>query len=175
MRAVAARTADRPRLAPEHRLHDCGAAPPSASAAERWIRAFVCLYLEVEAGLRPARHLRPLMLPDMQPLAAECGRPGRIPEVLSVRVQARPGVCEAVVLLQEADRVAALAVAVRRDDQGWRIAEVRRPDGTRRPDPPQPEVLLAVLTWHEITNADAGPGWVVPSGWQRQAAAARAA
>lgn len=149
--------------------------PPCTRAAEGWIRAFVALYLEVEAGLRPARHLRPLMVPDLQLRMSVAARAGRTPDVRSVHVQSRPGICEAVVLLQEGDRIAALAVAVRRDEQGWRIAEVRRPDGPLHPDPPQPDQVLEIRTCHEVTPTSPGPGWVLPHGWQRDDVASQAA
>lgn len=141
------------------------------TAQERWIRSFVTLYLEVEAGLRPARHLRPLMSPDLQPVVGGCGRQGRTPDVLTVRVQSRRGVCEAVVLLQEPTRVAALAVAMRRDQHGWRICEVRRPDGGLPPDPTAPRPALPVQTWHELVSTRAQLVQVMPEGWARRDAA----
>lgn len=138
-----------------------------ASTQERWVRAFVMLYLEVEVGLRPARHLRPLMALELQPVVGNCGRQGPMPEVLGVRLQSRRGACEAVVLLQEQDRVSALAIAVRREEMGWRVAEVRRPDEPPRPalaptetDPRTP------ITWHELSADASCPTWGVPSGWQ---------
>lgn len=139
-----------------------------AAQHERWIRAFVTLYLEVEVGLRPARHIRPLMAVDLQPLVGNCGRQGPMPDVLAVRLQSRRGACEAVVLLQEQDRVSALAIAVRREEQGWRVAEVRRPDQPPRPVPAHLEAEpLTQVTWHELSADGSCPTWRVPSGWRR--------
>lgn len=140
-----------------------GATCPQA----HWVRAFVGLYLEVEAGLRPARHIRPLMALDLQPVVGNCGRQGRIPDVLTVHMQTRRGVCEAVVLLSDRGRVSALAIGVRREEQGWRITEVRRPDDPKRPVPGGVELPSLVQTSLQDLAVDpAVPSWGVPCGWR---------
>ncbi|CAN5334220.1 hypothetical protein BH23ACT9_BH23ACT9_23430 [soil metagenome] len=136
---------------------------------EQWIRSFVALYLEVEAGLRPARHIRPLLAPQLQPVVGNCGRQGRTPDVLTVRIQSRHDVCEAVVLLRERGRVGALALSITRQEQGWRIADVRRPESPP-PEPPTQTVELSLVqtAWCTTTPTDDAPAWSMPAGWAKQ-------
>lgn len=138
------------------------------------IAAFVRLLIEVEAGARPARHLRPLLAADLQhrlrmrpPLEAAAGDP--VPRVGRVIVQVRGRACEAVAVVHGPRRTTALAVSLRRSAEGWRVTEVARPGA---PDPlpapcrpgqgPVPAPSRDVLS---EPSTPAVPTWQVPAGW----------
>lgn len=138
------------------------------------IAAFVRLLIEVEAGARPARHLRPLLAADLQhrlrmrpPLEAVAGEP--VPRVGRVIVQVTGRSCEAVAVVHGPRRTTALAVSLRRAAEGWRVTEVARPGAPdplpapgrsdQDPVPPPPDDALSE------PSAPAIPTWSVPAGW----------
>lgn len=145
----------------------------AAPTPEGWIRNFVGLFLEVEACLRPVRHLRPMMAPHLEPTPRPAP-PSHLPGIGAIRLQVRRGACEAVVLLHHPGRVEALALALRRDAQGWRVDEVRRPgQPLAAPPPGEPDTAgrPARSSWAERVDRTPRPEWVMPDGWQRPAAA----
>ena len=149
------------------------APPMEGDAAERWIRAFASLYFEVEAGLRPVRHIRPLLATEMQLRLGGGGRPGALPRIRRVLVRRRAGVCEAVVVIARDGRASALVLAMRRQTDGWRVTEVARPESPA----PAPAAATAPPPmphggWHEETvQPGPRPGWSLPPGWTRPPAA----
>jgi hypothetical protein len=163
--------------------------PHPATDVPTWVRAFAELYLEVEAGLRPARHLRPLLSVDLLGCVGAVRQPApaaAAPRIGHVRVQRRGAVCEAVVLLHGDRRTSALVVAMRRQREGWRVTAVGRPEGPspRQPANPAAAPVPVELSaddadepvedgagWH-LPGAALGPTWALPAGW---AAASRAA
>ncbi|MGI9018052.1 MAG: Rv3235 family protein [Euzebya sp.] len=139
---------------------------------DRWIRSFIELYLEVEAGLRPCRHIRPLLQVDLQLDIGNGGRLGQRPDIVRIRSQRRGEVCEAVVLLREGDRIGALAISIRRTDLGWRVTEARRPEVPRPAlaNVPPPGILIQTV-WSDREAGQTGPTWRVPPGWTQRDAA----
>ncbi|WP_370327817.1 Rv3235 family protein [Euzebya sp.] len=158
------------------------AADDARAGRARWLQAFVTLYLEVEAGLRPARHLRPFLAPDLRLDLAVRGRPGPVPAVVRTLTQRHGAVCEAVVLLADRGRVGALAIAVRCQDHRWRVTDIRRPEALAPPAAPDPagaveaveviEIAVDPAPAPEVRPVIPGPTWTVPAGWRRPARAA---
>ncbi len=128
------------------------------------VRDFVTLFLEVEAGLRPARHIRPLLSPDLQPLLGNCGRSGPMPSIRRIVTQRRDTVWESTVLLDDGDRVQALVVAMRRRPDGWRVEDVARP-GQAHGTPPGTSPSPLLQTAWAPADPSPGPTWQVPAGW----------
>jgi hypothetical protein len=142
------------------------AAPPASPGSDRWIAALAVLHLEVEAGLRPVRHLRPLLSPELQLRGVRVtGAP--VPEVVRVVAQRRPGACEAVVLLRRDGRVTPLAIALRRRAGRWRVTELRRPCDPAPPpsDPPPPPPPPGADRHAAPVLPLPRPDWALPAGW----------
>lgn len=142
-----------------------------------WITGFVRLLLEVEAGARPARHLRPLLGAGLQSRQRLCP-PSRgdmrhrlrgDTRVGRILVQATATRCEAVVLLHRPDRTTALTLTLVRDSIGWLVIDVGRPgDPVLAPNPPTDPPLTQVA-WHTEAAEGPRPDWHVPAGWLRPA------
>ncbi len=145
---------------------------------DRVIRDFATLYLEVEAGLRPARHIRPLLALHLQPTLGRCGRQGRIGRVRTVRSQRVGSGWESVVLLEQDGRISALVIVLRRCEDGWRIEEIGRPGAARQDigdivdtDAEWERRALLQRTWSDPCPTEPQPCWELPGGWVRPAAA----
>lgn len=139
------------------------------SPRQLWVLGFVELFLEVEAGRRPARHLRPLIHTDLFGSLRAISGPGAT-EIVRIRTQTREDVCEAVVVLGTGDRVSALAVSVRRFGGRWQVTEASRPE-TPPPPPPGPEVTsTATPTEDDLAVIQPRPGWQLPPGWHKKPA-----
>lgn len=137
-----------------------------------WIRRFVELFLEVEVGLRPARHLRPLVHADIFPAVAAA--PSQVTsDIVKMRIQVRGDVCEAVVLLRTGSRFGALVVSIRRYDGRWQVTEICRPETPDPVVPAEPADLqfMQPSSMHSVAR-DPGPEWTMPSGWRQPARAA---
>lgn len=139
---------------------------------QAWIRAFVKLFLEVESGRRPARHLRPLVHADVYPTVSAT-RDAPTTDIVRIMTQTRGDVCESVVLLGTGARLGALALSIRRYDGRWQVTEVCRPERAERIAPAAPEELQFVQPsgLHHPTRTVV-PEWRVPSGWREPARAA---
>lgn len=109
-------------------------APPElvviAAAVATW-------FVELDAGRRPLSQLRPFLSPALhERLAARtrhpAGRSRRGPRAGVVRRvhvwHVSPGACEASVIVDEPDRVRALAMRLERHRDRWRVVELSRPE-----------------------------------------------
>jgi hypothetical protein len=104
-------------------------------------RAFSMLFCEIEAGVRPRRHLQRLMGASLFARLSEVWvRPATdVAQVLTVHgTRTAPGIYDVVALLDRGKRVTALAFCIRRTSAGWRVVEVIRPEEGPLPDPPYP-------------------------------------
>lgn len=121
-------------------------APAAREPAERRVprmaRAFATLFLEVEAGLRPRRHVQPLLCPVVYARLSEVWvRPGMAGPGRLLSVEGTwwaPGRYDVVALVERPDRVTALAFCLRRGAGGWRVEDLIRPEDGPLPDPPYP-------------------------------------
>ena len=107
-----------------------GCSPATVPSLLGLVAGFVAVYLEVEAGDRPRRHLRDLMVSDAY-LRIGSRVPGTARPRAVVRLRGRLTTSDrfdAVVLLRDGERVGALAVGLRRTPTGWRVADVARPE-----------------------------------------------
>lgn len=150
------------------------------SPLHSWIVGFVRLLLEVEAGARPARHLRPMigaglqhrmrLTPPTRRLMEDWRHPGAT--IGRVLLQTSGPRCEAVVLLRRPERTTALTLTLARDDLGWLVVDLGRPgESVEHPElPPSPPALTQVA-WHLDPPEAPRQDWRVPAGWLRPAAA----
>jgi uncharacterized protein DUF6459 len=99
--------------------------------------SFAALFLEVEAGQRPAEHLARLMAPQLwarlAPVWVRSGPRGKVRTVHGVRDQ---NVYDAVVVVQRGSRIAALSLRLVYTPAGWRVAEAARPEDRHPPRSP---------------------------------------
>lgn len=135
------------------------------------VTAFASLLIEVEAGVRPARHLRPMLAPELQGTlrrVPQGGIGGGIAKVHKVLVQARGDRCEAVVLLARPERTTALIVSLMRDRSGWLVVDLARPGEDPMPDLPPEHPTLPQIAWHRTTDRQTRPqDWQLPAGWRQ--------
>ena len=117
-------------------------APPPALPArrrppEQLAAAFARLFLEVEAGQRPCRHLACLMDPllwrRLVPVWARSGPAGVLLTLFGLPPQ--DGVYDAVALIRRGPRVGALCLRLAHGSSGWRVTEAARPEDGVLPDP----------------------------------------
>lgn len=145
------------------------------------IAAFARLLVEVEAGARPARHLRPLLAPELQHRLRmrQAHQPrdfGGHPRIGRVMVQVTGARCEAVALVHSPLRTTALSLSLRRGEAGWVVTEAGRP-GEPLPLPPVEAdtddvvVLPVALDDPEPTATPVTP-WRLPAGWAARMAPA---
>jgi hypothetical protein len=108
-------------------------------------RSFLRLFLEVEAGQRPAGHLVPLLHPELHArLARVWVRPGPAAVLLTVAGgHAAAGCYEAVGLVRRGRRTTAVAIRLRRTGRRWCVDALARPEQGELPAPawpvPRPE------------------------------------
>lgn len=165
-----------------------GSAPAgSAAVAHRrhLVTAFVQLFLEVEAGCRPPRHLAPLLAPMLYARLSRVwyrgGRPGRVVSVSVIGSGAE--VFDAIAVVQRGPRSGAVSLRVARGAGGWRVEDLARPEDGELPGPAYRvalEDLTAdddgeiphVLLRETALPGDAGPPVAVdpaaattPAGW----------
>lgn len=140
---------------------------PLIAPLDRWVSAVLTLLAEVEAGARPAHHLRGVLADPLVPaLERRPRRRGAPAAVLRVRGTRQRGRWHIVGLVQDGRRVRAVVMEVAERDA--------------RP-------LVVVLGWPETGSlapvsdlaaepaGDAGwtpprRGWTLPDGWRRPAA-----
>lgn len=101
---------------------------------------FATLYLEVEAGRRPRRHLAPLMTPMLYARLSDVwvrgGNPGA---VLQVRVaDTSAGRCNVIVVVRRGRRHGVISMAMTRTRRGWLVDEVAVPEHGPLPLPAYP-------------------------------------
>ena len=105
--------------------------------------AYAALFLEVEAGRRPRRHLEPVMNPRLAarlaPVWVRGGPPGSVLRVSGCRTEA--GHFDAVAVVRRCRRVGALCLRLVWTPAGWRVQEAARPEDGILPDPPVPVPL----------------------------------
>lgn len=114
-----------------------GARSDREGQLRRLTHGFTALFLEVEAGRRPRRHLEPLMTPllyaRLAPVWVRGGWPGR---VIAVRGMAGADhAYEAVAVVRRGARYGALGLRLVRTGEGWRVDEVARPEEGPLPPP----------------------------------------
>lgn len=111
------------------------------ASADDVLRELVCgfarAFLEVEAGRRPRRQLRPVMSVELAsrlaPLWVREGfAPGRVVRVCGSRPA--PGRYEAVAVVVRGDRYGALAVSLARRRGTWLVVEAVRPEDAEPPN-----------------------------------------
>lgn len=115
--------------------------PPRTPAGRTLLLArtggFVQLYLEVEAGLRSRRTLRPLMTPllyeTLAPSWVRPSAPGRLERLSGARTA--PDRFDAVALVSRGPRWGAIAVRMRRRGAVWLIDQAARPEDGPLPAP----------------------------------------
>lgn len=109
----------------------------------RLATAFVELFLEVEAGCRPSRHLAPLLAPMLYArLTRVWYRGGRPGQVISVSVIGDgPDGFDAIAVVRRGARSGAVSLRVARSGDRWRVAELARPEDGALPAPAYPVVL----------------------------------
>ncbi|MEE8602566.1 Rv3235 family protein [Euzebya tangerina] len=148
-----------------------------------WIRGFVELLLEVEAGRRPRRHLRRLVHPDFYTrLGGDPIPPHTTAVVGTVRLQSRPGSHEAAVTVVHSStsggaRVRVLAVAMRPVDGIWVVTEACGPEARDVEIASWSQEEDAELAWTDLAEVDRvepqdSPTWQLPAGWRRPVRAA---
>lgn len=132
------------------------AATASAAEAElrRLVGAFAALFLEVEAGRRPRRHLEPLLTPllwaRLAPVWVRRDDPGCVVAVQGML--GAGGTFDAVAVVRRGVRFGALGLRLVHTRRGWRVDEVARPeDGPlpppeHVPPPDEPDSFDVVLT-----------------------------
>lgn len=136
------------------------------------ISALVTIIVEVEAGLRPQRHLRPFLHPALQhqlPALLRPGGPTR--HIHRVTVQRDRDHVEAVALLRERDdRMQALAIAMDRADGRWLVTAMDRPGERRARSGHDGGPVLTMRRWSTIPPDQVTlPPVKVPAGWLRAA------
>lgn len=119
---------------------------PTATATahrKRLATAFVELFLEVEAGCRPARHLAPLLAPMLYArLSRVWYRGGRPGHVLSVSVMAQtPDAFDVIAVVQRGARSGAVSLRIAAGAGRWRVEELARPEDGALPGPAYPVAL----------------------------------
>lgn len=143
---------------------------PRPSSLSEWVAALVELLLEIESGRRPARHIRPFLAPEIQDLVHYTGGAAPATHRGRILLQVHSDHAHAVVLLHHPDRTTALTLTIERDDRGWVVTDLGRPEEPRRhrPDPPSPPSALATVAWgRERSLSGIAPRWQVPAGWRR--------
>ena len=100
-------------------------------------KAFVLLYLEVEAGRRTRRQLEPLIHPRLAAtLAAVWVRPGTRGHLHQMSgARTAHDRFDAVAVVRRGDRYGAIAVGLQRVRGRWRVVEAARPEDGRLPAP----------------------------------------
>lgn len=100
-------------------------------------KAFVLLYLEVEAGRRSRRQLEPLVHPRLAAaLAAVWVRPGARGHLHHMQgSRTAPDRFEAVAVVRRGPRYGAIAVSLQRFRGRWRVVDAARPEDGRLPAP----------------------------------------
>lgn len=102
---------------------------------------FAQAFLEVEAGRRPRRQLRPVVSVELAsrlaPLWGEDPPPGRVVRVCGSR--ATRDRYEAVAVVARGERYGALAVTLARRRGRWLVVEAARPEGTQSAPPTAPD------------------------------------
>lgn len=115
---------------------DRGAAP-SAAYRKHLATAFVDLFLEVEAGCRPPRHLAPLLAPMLYARLCRVwyrgGQPGRVVSVSVIGTE--PDAFDAVAVVRRGARSGAVSLRLTRTAGRWRVAELARPEDGPLPGP----------------------------------------
>jgi len=109
----------------------------SEAHLEAMVRAFVVLYLEVEAGRRSRRQLQPLVHPRLAAaLATVWVRPGARGHVHQITgSRTAPDRFEAVAVVRRGHRYGAVAVGLQRFGCHWRVVDAARPEDGRLPAP----------------------------------------
>ena len=101
------------------------------------VTAFVQLFLEVEAGCRPPRHLAPLLAPMLYARLTRVwyrgGRPGRVVSVSIIG--SGPDAFDAVAVVRRGARCGAVSLRVALGAGGWRVQELARPEDGELPGP----------------------------------------
>lgn len=114
---------------------------PLEQRLPRMARAFTVLFLEIEAGLRPRRHVRRLMCPVLYARLSDVWiKPGgEVARVLSLHGQRdAPGIYDVVATVDRGSRVTAVAFRLRRGAGGWSVEDLVRPEDGDLPDPAYP-------------------------------------
>ena len=101
---------------------------------------FAALFCEVEAGLRPRRHLEALMSPLLFARVGQAWvRGGTLGVVMRVHGDAiTPTVYEGVAVVRRGDRVGALALRLVNRNGRWRVEDLARPEDGPLPPAPFP-------------------------------------
>lgn len=104
---------------------------------KRLATAFVELFLEVEAGCRPPRHLAPLLAPMLFARLSRVwyrgGRPGRVVSVSIIGAQ--NDAFDAIAVVRRGPRAGAVSLRVALEGGRWRVAELARPEDGVLPGP----------------------------------------
>lgn len=110
---------------------------PPRTTARLLVTHLVGLALEVEAGLRPLQHLRPIVHPALYPrLRRSWVRGGPVRVVLRVGTVVEQGRCDAVAVVGLGHRVGVVALRLRRSPRGgWVVEELARPEDRGPPTP----------------------------------------
>lgn len=162
-----------------------GSAPSSAQTTahrRRLAAAFVQLFLEVEAGCRPSRHLAALLSPMLYARLSRVwhrgGAPGRV-----VSVSVLGGAADsfdAIAVVRRGARSGAVSLRLVQGNGRWRICELARPEDGALPGPDHrvpldeevtddDDAIPAVLLRRAATAVDrpvpdqgdaAEPGWL---------------
>jgi hypothetical protein len=134
-----------------------GTAPDDDDSLAALATGLARLFCEVEAGLRPRRHLEALMDPWLVArLADHLVRPGPPRRVVRVRgMLVAAGRYEATVALDGRGQVGALAVRIERRGAGWCVVDLGRPEDGQLPQPAvflparEPCAFELLLGWAE--------------------------
>ena len=104
---------------------------------KRLATAFVELFLEVEAGCRPARHLAPLLAPMLYARLTRVwyrgGRPGRVVSVSVIGEET--DAFDVIAVVQRGARSGAVSLRIAAGAGRWRIEELARPEDGALPGP----------------------------------------
>lgn len=116
-------------------------APTIEPDLSRLVPALALLYLEVEAGCRPAHQVRGLVSPALYERLTVRPRTGRrtrrVPSARAIRAvhcsSPRPDAVEASVVVCAPPRTTALAIRLERHVGRWRMVELSRPEDGEPP------------------------------------------
>lgn len=122
---------------PDAQRGSARSAPVTDADLAAMVKAFLLLYLEVEAGRRGRRQLEPLVHPRLAAtLAAVWVRPGaggQLHQMSGSRTATDR--FEAVAVVRRGDGYGAIAVALQRFRRRWRVIDAARPEDGRLPGP----------------------------------------
>lgn len=162
-RPAAGRAITRPPIGPT-----TWTAPGSRQHVEALARDFAVLFLEVESGRRPRRHLAKVMTPMLYARLSDTWVRGGCPgDVVRVTLLARERAhCDLIAIVRRGKRCGALSLRLLRvPGRGWLVDVVARPEDGELPPPAYP-----VLPDHSDDEADVIPpvtadAYAAPPDW----------